>query len=325
MPWERDDPTYRPRTTNRYGTSESRYTRMTQPYQRYAASGYSGNTPLEEQIYKRGSPGSTWRSLWDARDMEALVDRGLVGIGNYEMPYIDRNALGGGGGGGWGGGGGGGGSADPNIRWTVGNYTAAGAPDWWRPLMVEDKNLADRPDVAFTMMVNSLIPYLSPEDQVRMANALYTTWGDTGMEIYAPGQFSASMFADPEDIFMGTAGGSMVDESYYYGAGRSQSALNTLAEMMSETGKEDLGPGYRWLQDLLTGVSESGGGRTRQEFMQMLSNVDPLLGQAKSGDLSAFAPLGQAFVNPYFTNFQMRPTTEQGTFGRGRGSKYLYW
>ena len=99
-----------------------------------------------------------------------------------KMPGVmpPKEDLGGGGGYFQGdGGGGGGGGAAPTISWTTGTYQAAGpnVPAWWKPWVPTDRAMMEQPDVAWTVMANALIPYLSPEDQARVANQLYTVWG----------------------------------------------------------------------------------------------------------------------------------------------------
>jgi hypothetical protein len=175
-------------------------------------------------------------------------------------------------------------------------------------------------------MANAMIPYLSPEDQARVANQLYTVWGKD-LTPYSPETVTAGTPWEERDLAFMT-GQERPDTSYFMGTQRSQDAIQTLANLIaSEAGGDasKLGAGYRWLQDLLGGVTESGGGQTRQSYMQMLSNLDPILASAKSGELGAYGPLGEALARPYFTNFQLRPTTQAGTFGRERGSKFLYW
>jgi hypothetical protein len=189
-----------------------------------------------------------------------------------------------------------------------------------------DRALLERPDVAWAVMTNAMIPYLSPEDQARIANQLYTVWGK-GFEGYAPSAVTAGELAmDPDFAFM--TGQAMPDTSYFMGTQRSADAMATLADLLAKEAGGDInkvGAGYRWLQDMLGGISETGGGSTRQQYMEMLSNVDPLLASAKSGELAAYGPLGEALIKPYYTNFRLRPTTQAGGFGRERGSKYLWF
>jgi hypothetical protein len=183
----------------------------------------------------------------------------------------------------------------------------------------------ERPDVAWSVLANAMIPYMSPEDQARIANQLYAVWGK-GLESYAPSSVTGGTpWEDRDTAFM--TGQAMPDTSYFMGTQRASDALATLNDLLSKEAGGDLnklGSGYRWLQDVLGGITESGGS-TRQNYMQMLSNVDPLLASAKSGDLAAFGPLGESLVKPYFTNFGLRPTTQAGTFGRERGSRYMWF
>ena len=226
-----------------------------------------------------------------------------------------------------GGGGGSGGGAAPTISWTTGTYQAAGpnVPAWWKPWVPTDRAVMDQPDVAWTVMANALIPYLSPEDQARVANQLYTIWGKD-LTPYSPESVTGGDAWEERDFaFME---GRKQDTSYFMGSQRSQDAIQTLSNLIaSEAGGDasKLGSGYRWLQDVLGGVTSTGGGKTRQSYMEMLSNVDPLLATARSGELGAYGPLGQSLTQPYFSNFNLRPTTQAGTFGRARGSKYLYF
>ena len=324
-----------PRTTSpRYFRDETRSDVPVLPGERADVIRPSSLTPFGEvSQWRRSYLGTSMSPDW--WNQEAVNWSG--GPSQYTPPEImggkmpgfmpPKEYLGGGGGdGGWGGDGGGGGAA-PTISWTTGTYQAAGpnVPAWWKPWVPTDRALMDQPDVAWTVMANALIPYLSPEDQARVANQLYTVWGKD-LTPYSPESVTGGDAWEERDFaFME---GRKQDTSYFMGTQRSQDAIQTLSNLIaSEAGGDasKLGSGYRWLQDVLGGVTSTGGGKTRQSYMEMLSNVDPLLATAKGGELGAYGPLGQSLTQPYFTNFNLRPTTQAGTFGRARGSKYLYF
>ncbi len=230
------------------------------------------------------------------------------------------------------------GDAYKMFKWSEGGYEAAGgaAPDWWQAFLPEEVT----PETAYGAMLNAMIPYLSPEDQVRTAHSLYGMF-DTEMSHYKPGAIpEVSTVTEDQARYLvaqgrpvsgvwGQGHGEIETEPlsdqmrrYYMSSQRSKDAIRTLSNMreaMVQGNRWKLGPGYKWLQNILesTGARGASGatGQTRQDYLSMLSAVDPFLSQAGGGELQAFGPLGQMLSKPFFTSGALQPQ-EQGRFGR---------
>ena len=229
------------------------------------------------------------------------------------------------------------GDAYKMFKWSEGGYEAAGgaAPDWWQAFLPEEVT----PETAYGAMLNAMIPYLSPEDQVRTAHSLYGMF-DTEMSHYKPGKIpevstvtedQARYLAERGRPVSGIWGGGRERETeplsdqmrrYYMSSQRSKDAIRTLSNMreaMVQGNRWKLGPGYKWLQNILesTGARGAAGttAQTRQDYLSMLSSVDPFLSQAGAGELQPFGPLGQMLSKPFFTAGALQPQT-QGRFGR---------
>jgi hypothetical protein len=223
------------------------------------------------------------------------------------------------------------------FKWGEGGYEAAGgaAPDWWQAFLPEKVT----PETAYGAMLNAMIPFLSPEDQVRTAHSLYAMF-DTEMSHYKPGKIpevstvsedQARYLAEQGRPVSGVWGGGRERETeplsdqmrrYYMSSQRSKDAIRTLSNMreaMVQGNRWKLGPGYKWLQNVLESTGARGASGTtaqsRQDYLSMLGSVDPFLSQAGSGELQPFGPLGQMLSKPYFTAGALQPQS-QGRFGR---------
>ena len=213
----------------------------------------------------------------------------------------------------------------PEIKWKVGDYQAQGpnVPDWWQPMIPQSGDDYNRPDAAYSMMMNALIPSLSPEDQVTIARQLYEIWGnDFSMykDIQPEHQISA------EQAIMGLQG-PVADEEYFLSAQRAQDATATLSAMREATvggNRWKLGPGYKFLQEILNTFRGSGF-TTRSGTVGAFGELDPLLGQTRSGELAPFGPMAQMIANPFFSQFQLNPVskTQGGDFIFGQPNQWL--
>jgi hypothetical protein len=178
-----------------------------------------------------------------------------------------------------------------------------GAPAWWKAL----KPSAVDPETSYLATLNMMIPFLSPEDQRSVASTLY--------------QANSKAFGHLSPEALGTAptppgelGQSTIDQ--FTSAAHYQSAMDALGSLMSATGKneQDMGAGYRYLKSLLATGKQYGGAagqsQTRGQYLQWLSALDPLLSQANSQELGAYAPLAKMVSSPFFSNGQLMPVTK---------------
>jgi len=235
------------------------------------------------------------------------------------------------------------------FEWDEGGYELAGgaAPDWWQAFVPTEVT----PETAYGAMLNAMIPFISPEDQVRVAHSLYNMF-DTEMSHYKPGYIpEVSTVTEDQARYLMSQGrpvsgiweGSQQKQlatgetittrtselepfsdqmrRYFMSSKRATDAIQTLSNMreaMVQGNRWKLGPGYKWLQNIMGSVAGrgagGGAGQTRQQYLSMLGAVDPFLSQAGSGELQAFGPLGQMLTKPYFTAGQMMPQ-QSGRFG----------
>ncbi|NOR89001.1 MAG: hypothetical protein GQ524_01990 [Anaerolineales bacterium] len=236
------------------------------------------------------------------------------------------------------------------FKWTEGGYEAEGGnvPSWWKAFVPEEVT----PETSYGAMLNAMIPYLSPQDQVRVAHSLYGMF-DTEMSHYKPGYIpEVSTITEDQMRYMkregrpltGVTGGSrqktlatgetittrqtkmepMSDEMrrYFQSSDRAQDAIKTLSNMresMVQGNRWKLGPGYKWLQNLMGSAVGTGAGgqsgQTRLQYQNMLSSVDPFLSQAGSGELQPFGPLGQMATKPFYTAGYAQPSYANNRFG----------
>jgi len=216
------------------------------------------------------------------------------------------SASGGGGGRGFGGGGGGGGgSSSGGVNWSLLETEVEGAPDWW-----VNKIPNQRTDTTqYLMFINSLIPYLSPEDQRSMAAYLY----QVDPKAFAEYNPDTTEFPAPP-LSLDTA-----TRFRYTSAERANQAMSTLQNVVDATGFDmnKLGPGYQFLQNVLSMLSDYGGEseenqQTRAQAAQQYAGIKSLLDSATGKDLSPYSALASALSNPYFTAGRVTPISKSG-------------
>jgi hypothetical protein len=220
--------------------------------------------------------------------------------------------TGGGGGGGWyGGGGGGGGTVGGNISWSEG-YSVDGAPDWWRGLVPS----AFTPNSEYVALYNAMIPYMSPEDQRTAGKYLYSVIGDQQLEPW--NTYNPEMM---EGIVPPTQLSTELKEEFT-SSDRVQNALGTLTKLIEVSGREEkaMGEGYEFLSSLLSTIGEFGGGsvgsgerQTRAQFNQTQAALDPMLSQAKSGELAPYSAVAQQVASPFFSAGNVTPVAKNAT------------
>lgn len=232
----------------------------------------------------------------------------------------------------------GGGAAVPQptpITWSVGNYKAFGpnVPTWWKPMVPQGTAANERPDVQFSLMMNAMIPYVSPEDQVTVARKLYEIWGDQFGIYKQVGIKGTRVSGGLESVGRAPISreqqqrgieGQLANEQFFKGPQRADFARQTL-ESVRQNVTKDIGVGGRFMEDILSAISQTGGGRTRASTVEMLGQIDPMLAGAQAGALSPFGPLGKMTASPFFSKFQQQPVqrTETGEFIFGKPSKLL--
>lgn len=221
-------------------------------------------------------------------------------------------------------GGGGGGKRPTPLRWNQAGYTGEGAPSWWKGILPNKFSATTE----YATIYNSMIPYLSPEDQRIAAQHLSSLkLKKSGFETYDP---EVNTFGDiPTEVT------SDITEKFT-SSDRARSALQTLDKIaeVSKRKKEKFGAGYQYLRQLLTTMKDFGGGatgsgnrQTRAEFMQMQAALSPILEQFKSNkDLKPYAGLAQQLTSPYFTAGAVVPIKKDaaGNYQFGEGNKQLF-
>lgn len=305
---------------------------------------YPGQITLEEMPYldKRGTP-STIAALAE----QPYTDMGPLGF-ILQGSAIGNQLLGTGGGGGGGGGAPTAAALAPTepaydlYNWTQGAYEAPGGdkPSWWRA-MTPDR-ITERS--SYAMMLNSMIPYMSPEDQVRAANSLYT-FDPEGFSLYKfdripemrsvtseEARYRAMMGipleqASQREVSPGQTRSRGLSEFEFstplrekmLGGQRGRDAITALSNMREATvqgNRWKLGPGYTFLQDILGNIGNYGGdeaaGQNRSDYLAMLGALDPVMAMAGNSDLAAYGPMSQMLANPFFTAGQVRPSTQAG-------------
>ena len=217
-----------------------------------------------------------------------------------------------------------------NIKWkpTTFNVGSGNAPSWWAPKIPEDSANAADPRVNFLMTLNSMIPYLSPEDQRNAAAQLYSMDADNFSEykpekiqVAAPVTEETSLAAARE----GTPAGPVINQGYFTSRERARDAINLLSQLREQTvggNRWQISPAYTLLQQILGASEQFGGGgsvgkygsyadtgrQTRSQFLAQQGALDPLLAQAKSGEAGGFGAIAQMLASPFFSQGALNPT-----------------
>lgn len=221
------------------------------------------------------------------------------------------------------------------IKWKKADFDIPGgrAPSWWVNLIPKDLKNVERPDVSSLMMLNTLIPYLSPEDQYNAAAQLYTTAADA-FSYYKSEKLGKTLPIDEESIRRSSQEGlTSVDPAYFTSTQRAQDALNALSNMRQASVKGNrwkLGPGYTWLQNITGALQRFGGvGGERMSRVQeqgLMGALDPLLAQGQSGEIGPVASIGRMLSTPFFSQDQLfkKRQTQTGQQFLGGISPYLF-
>jgi hypothetical protein len=152
--------------------------------------------------------------------------------------------------------------------------------------------------------MNSMIPYMSPEDQRSTASFLYRLYPDV-FSTYNP-EIQA-MPAIPTELSTET-------QRWMTSLQRANNILDTLSKVKTATGSDQsFGPGYEYLRALGTILrdmgNESGVGQTRLQRQNQVSALDPLTAETSSDNLSAYSTLTRMLSQPYYSAGSVNPTT----------------
>lgn len=241
------------------------------------------------------------------------LEGGLGGPGgpttrNFNTP-APKSASGGGGGGtvaatapsDGGGGSVAGPAAPPPLTWSDG-YTLDGAPAWWKGRIPSALNA----DTSYLAILNSLIPYMSPEDQVRVATNL------ARVNPEAFGMYSADVMNTLQDQFPTEVGSDLV--SRFNSAERGSAILDALNKFQSAAGMTKDTEGTRFLKDVAASLRDFGGsegsGQTRTKQSQLRGLLDPMISSANTNELSAFGEIAKTLAYPFFSAGELTPTTK---------------
>lgn len=208
------------------------------------------------------------------------------------------------------------------IKWKQGNFNLkdSKAPTWWKSLVPENAADMERPDVAYIAMLNTMIPYLSPEDQKRAAGLIYETVGGANFGHYEKVDVQAPITQATANL--SSLGLPVIDTQYYQSASRGSGAVDALSQLREQTvgGEREriggTGIGYRFLQDLLAQVEQFGGrpgeGQTRSQQLAMQGALDPLFAQASSPEIGPVGVIAQMLGTPFFSQGSLSPFSRQG-------------
>lgn len=185
-------------------------------------------------------------------------------------------------------------------------------PDWYKQQAGTGAN-------TYAKAANALIPYLSPSDQMDVANTLGSQFS---------GAFKSYTNLQPSQYFSSNTPGAA--PTFLSGARASQ-ALNALNNMLKISGKppSSLGAGYNYLANVLGNVAQLGGGpegtMSRANYQQLLNQMSMLQGNLKSSmkskafkTLSPWMNLASMFATPGFSQGSIAPIT----VGRGGRTSY---
>jgi hypothetical protein len=240
------------------------------------------------------------------------------------------------------------------VKWKETEFDLLGAraPSWWKPMIPQDAKDAERPDVQQLMYLNSLIPYMSPEDQERAANMMYGAAADA-FSFYKPERTGINIPVSKETALLserGTTGAfpvqaeepsehrigpvgpqplQVIDEDYFRSPLRAKGMRSMLSQLREQTvGGErwKLGPSYTWLQEVV-GALEEYAGPARSQQLALRGALDPIISQAQGGDqVGAAAAVAQMLASPFFSQGQLNKSHRDpsGEIRFGKPSKLFF-
>jgi hypothetical protein len=174
------------------------------------------------------------------------------------------------------------------------------------------------PETEYAALVNSLIPFMSPEDGVYTAKNLARLFPDAfgGYEV------SSTQTPPPPELT------SQIREQYESGV-RARNVLDTLEKVREVSGKaeKDFGPGFSFLKQTAGILQQFGGAprQSRQQFVQQQAALDPLLAETKGQNLAAFGSAARMLTQPFFSAGPLRGVARiDGGYDFGAPNKKLF-
>jgi len=240
----------------------------------------------------------------------------------------------------------------------VNQYSASGAPSWWL-----GKTTADRtPQAQYNMIANALIPFMSPEDRAAVANNLYRSnqadfaeYGNiatpkasyqvtTPERDYYTSADRARQATETLNRLRTSTGATVTD------LGPGFAYLQRVVDLLNKYGGDPNEgtappiPGRRTelVRDPVTGalttvnidpnpypagnyVAPGPRRQTRQEYVQMMGELDPLLAEGKSEALAPYEPLVQKMIQPFFSGGKITPVSKDATGNWVFGERRKEW
>ena len=209
-------------------------------------------------------------------------------------------------------------AAPPPLTWSE-KYSLGGAPTWWKGMVASQHT----PETEFATIMNTLIPYLSTEDQRQFASSLSRLFPD------AFGNYS------PEKSDLGTPKGTITpeQEQYFLSQKRAQDILGAMDKMKEATGKsdKDFGPGYEYVRQLAATMKDFGAREgysqpTRSQAIKLYSAFDPMLAEGKGEKLGAYGEMARSLAQPFFGAGSLIPVSKDqaGNWVFGQNNKKWY-
>ena len=191
------------------------------------------------------------------------------------------------------------------VGWSE-SYSVEGAPDWWRGFIPPD--VKDEKS-EFLSIMNSMIPFMSVEDQREAASLLGREMPDVFSEYNDPdiefGDIPFNITSDLKDRFTSVS--------------RASDALDALANMRSAAGysDDDSGTGVTFIRQLLDVLKDFGGTadnrQSRLDYVQQQQALNPLIGDAQG----YYQTLANMLSAPTFSAGKLTP-------GRVVNGKYIF-
>lgn len=224
----------------------------------------------------------------------------LGGRGGYDTAVYRRDNT-------WGGGeaAAGGGSPQPEkVTWRSA-YSIDGAPSWWKGLVPSTST----PEAEYAMLINAMIPFMAPEDQLYMGSYLARLFPDAFGDYEKTMREQTKVPTPPQlrtDVTTSPATGEFNPYDIFRSS-RGTKMLEALERMRSAAGlsPDKMGAGYRFLSSLARDIeaygSKAGENVTRANLAKLYGQFDQKLGETQAGALQGYGELARAIVNPFFS------------------------
>lgn len=216
----------------------------------------------------------------------------------------------------------GGGSKSGGKFWSEG-YSIEGAPDWWKGLIPTGTSA----NSIYAAVANSMIPFMSSEDQQAIAQNLYLNYNKSKSKPFAGYSAEVADFGTPATQITPEITKQFTSSER---ARNALKALDTLAGSASDSYRRRMrkNAGYKTLRQILSVMENYGGTdrnrQTRAEYSQLQTALSPLVSSLKNTQYEALA---SALTTPTFTAgnvVQISKNSDTGQYTFGVGNKGLY-